>query len=606
MDGIRVRAFGRFDLVVNGRPATPSAPKPRQIIALLSLRCTETVTVDVLVDELWGHHPPRGAVAALQTHVYELRKELDAVRARPFLLTRSNGYAVDLPPPQLDVTRFDDHLTAGAAALGRGDPAGARQHLVAALRMSTGRPLANVACGSVLANQVTRLQEARLRATELRVEADLLLGRDDEVIGELRVAVADHPYHEGFVLKLMTALHRRGRRAEALEAYRALRRRLVNELGVEPGGDLQQLHREVMRAGVASADHPVAGTPNPAQANRHPAPLLGRPAQLLRDVTDFTGRDVLVRRAVAHLLDRSVRGVAPVVTITGMAGVGKTATAIHLAHAIRDHFPDGQLYLTRPERTAPLSTTNVAELLLRACGVARGDQDAASAFRTWCADRRALVVLDDIAAPGHVQAVLPGTAGCAVIVTSRAICEVPGAYAMRLQPMDTDEGIAFLSRLLPDGRVDAEPVAVKGIIDAVGGLPLALRHVATRLVAAPGGRLEAFLSTLTDALDHRPLSQVSAMGPGVHERLHSAYQELTSPDQHAFRLLSLLGRTDFTTDDAARAFLLAPVGAEMALLRLAEANLVRPLGDGRYTMPTLLRRLALECLTDLSTGSAKA
>jgi DNA-binding SARP family transcriptional activator len=598
VDGIGVRALGRFDLVVDGRPATPSAPKPRQILALLSLRCTETVTVDVLVDELWGDHPPRGAVAALQTHVYELRKELHAVRARPFLLTRPNGYAVDLPPPQLDVTRFDDHLAAGGAALGRGDPAAARQHLVAALRMSTGRPLANVACGSVLANQVTRLQEARLRATELRVEADLLLGRDDEVIGELRVAVADHPYHEGFVLKLMTALRRRGRRAEALEAYRALRRRLVDELGVEPGGDLQQLHREVMRAGVAPADPPVAGKPNPAQANR--------PAQLPRAVTDFTGRDIPVRRATAHLLERSAEGVPPVVTITGMAGVGKSATAIHLAHAVRHHFPDGQLYLTRPDRTAPLSATGVAELLVRACGISDGGQDAASAFRTWCAGRRALVVLDDIAAPDHVQAVLPGTAGCAAIVTSRSTCDVPGACAMTLEPMDTDDGIAFLSRLLPDGRVDAEPVAAKGIVDAVGGLPLGLRHVATRLGAAPGGRLGAFLSTLTDALDHWPLSQVSAIGPGVHERLHSAYRELTGPDQHAFRLLSLLGRTEFTTDDAARAFLLAPVGAEMALLRLADAHMVRPLGDGRYSMPTLLRRLALECLTDLSTGSARA
>jgi hypothetical protein len=246
--------------------------------------------------------------------------------------------------------------------------------------------------------------------------------------------------------------------------------------------------------------------------------------------------------------------------------------------------------------------------LVRACGVAAAGRDPATAFRSWCAGRRVLVVLDDVAAPEQLQATLPDTPGCAAIVTSRAVCDAMDAYAITLWPMDPDEGIAFLSRLLPPGRVEKEPAAAKGVVDAVGGLPLAVRHLAKALFATPARRLEAFLAALTHALDHRPLSQVLGIGPPVHARLHTAYRQLNCADQHTFRLLALLGTngtTEFTTDDAARAFLLDPVGAEMALLHLAGVHLVRPLGDDRYLVPSLLRRLALECLADLSSGTGQ-
>jgi hypothetical protein len=217
-----------------------------------------------------------------------------------------------------------------------------------------------------------------------------------------------------------------------------------------------------------------------------------------------------------------------------------------------------------------------------------------------------LLVLDDVAAPETLNAVLGDSAAAAAIVTSRSDCDLPSAWTAVLHPMDTDEGMSLLRRLLHDARVSAEPAAAKGVVEAVGGLPLALRQVARRLTAAPGIRLETFLLTLSNALDHQPLSGVSAVGPGVHERLHSAYLELPKADRHAFRLLALLPATEFTTDDAARAFLLDPVRAEMALLRLADAHMVRPHGDGRYSISTLLRHLALECLSTISSGSGPA
>ena len=586
MGVVTVRALGGFDLFVGGRPATPTAPKPRQILAVLALRRAETVSVDTLVDELWGDRPPRGAVAALQTHVYELRKELRSTQAGAILVTGRSGYAVDLPPRHLDVTRFDEHIAAGAAALGRDDPVTARRHLLGALRLSTAHPLANVRCGGFLAGQVVRLQEARLRATELKLEADLRLGRHDEVIGDLRVAVADHPYHEGFVLKLMVTLHRRGRRGEAVAAFHALRERLVADLGVEPGSDLQQLHQSLIHGGRR---------PGAVSESRSPA-------QLPRGVDDFTGREAPLAEAAAHLLKRSARGSSPVVALSGMAGVGKTATAVHLAHAVRDHFPDGQLYLDGEAREMARPAADLATRLLHGCGVKAEGQDPVAGFRSWSAGRRMLIVLDDVAAD-QAESLLPSGSGCAVIVTSRSVRVPPDALAVSLYPMDPDEGVALLARLVPGNRIQGESSAAKGIVNVVGGLPLALRHLARWIAATPAQRLDAFLAMLTDALETQPLSRVSVLGPRLHSSLYSAYLGLGSDDQHAFRMLALLRTDDFTTDEAARALLLESAGAEMTLLRLADPHLVRPLGDGRWAIPTLVRRLSLECLAELSSGS---
>lgn len=588
MSVVAVRALGGFELFVDGRRATPTAPKPRQILAVLALRRAEAVSVDTLVDELWGDRPPRGAVAALQTHVYELRKDLRSAHAGSMLETGRNGYTVDLPARQLDVTRFDEHIAAGAAALVRDDPATARRHLLGALRLSTAHPLTNVRCGGFLAGQVVRLQEARLRATELKIEADLRLGRHDEVIGDLRVAVADHPYHEGFVRNLMAALHRRGRRGDAVAAYDALRARLRTDLGVEPGRDLQQLHRQLIQGGR-----------RPGVALEGPAP-----AQLPRDVDDFTGRGALLADAAGHLVRPSGRTCAPVVAVGGMAGVGKTATAVRLAHAVRPHFPDGQLYLDATGHGSPTDPGRLAARLLRGCGAVTDVDDPVTAFRSWIAGRRLLLVLDGATA-GQVEGLLTGGSGCAFIVTSRSAPLIPGAHVAPLGPMEPDEGVALLARLVPGHRIQAEPSAAKGIVDMVGGLPLALRSVARWIAGSPAQRLDAFLGTLADALETQPLSQISVLGARLHHGLYSSYRELSGAEQHAFRMLALLRRDDFVTDEAARAFLVDPARAEMTLQRLADRYLVRPLGGGRWAIPTLLRRLALECLTELSSGSGR-
>jgi DNA-binding SARP family transcriptional activator len=597
-DRLTIRLLGNFELRLGDRMVTPSAPKLRQILAVLALRCNDTVPVDLLIDELWGSRPPRSAVPALHTHVYELRRELHTASTARFVHTTAHGYLMEVRPQDIDVTVFDAQVAAGRAALANDDPAGARNHLSGALRLYRGRALADIRCGDVLGAQVTRLQESRLSALELRVEADFRSGRHHELVGELKSIVVDQPFHEGFYHKLMTALYRCGRRNEALEVYQQLRRRLVEELGIEPGPQVQRLQRALV-----SADPDLEPAPDrPRVALR----VTGGPAQLPRDLTDLTGRAQLLDRLAARLVPRHDNGGTPILLITGMPGVGKTATAVHLAHAVRESFPDGQLYASLGGSTgSPQRAADVAGVFLRACGIADVPLDPAertAALRTWSADRRALVVLDDADSADQVQALLPGGSACAVVLTSRfPLYAVPGVETVQLDVLDVADGLEMLGRVIGNHRIAAEPGPAADIVRAVGGLPLAIRLVGQRLAAFPQMRLGSCLRMLSEAIGRSSLSELSTIGPDLHSRLDASYRRLGAADRRAFRLLALLGTDEFTADDASKIFLVDRVTAELTLLRLADAHFVR--GGGtvsaavqRYTVHPLLRRFCLDCL----------
>ena len=225
-----------------------------------------------------------------------------------------------------------------------------------------------------------------------------------------------------------------------------------------------------------------------------------------------------------------------------------------------------------------------------------------AALRTWSADRRALVVLDDAASADQVQALLPGGAGCAVIVTSRMpLYGLPGVEICELAPFGLDDGRDLLARILGERRVAAEPAAAVGIVRMVGGLPLALDLIGQRLTAFPGMGLGALLATLSQTFRTRPLSALSAVGPDLHAALESSYRRLSDQDRRAFRLLSTLGDGDFGAKEAARVFLVDPVTAELALLRLADAHFVHVLSvatspEHRYVLHSITRAFALERL----------
>jgi DNA-binding SARP family transcriptional activator len=601
--GVRIRLLGDFSVLVAGRDVTPSAPKLRQILAVLALRHNEVVHREALVDEVWGDRPPRNAAAALHTYIYELRRELfagDPSRATGFLQTRQQGYLARITPGEIDVTVFERLVAEGAAALSTDDAARAREHLVNALSRYRGRALGNIRCGDLLSGHVSRLEEGRLRALDLRIDADLRLGRHHEVIGELRAIVAGQPFHEGFHAKLMLALHRSGRRNEALESYRALRQRLVEELGIEPGEAVQRVHLALVSSDAALEP---GGGPR-AVASPRAVP----PAQLPRDIPDFTGRGQFLRTAVRRLTEAHGGDVIPVLSIRGMPGVGKTAAAVHLAHLVRDSFPDGQFFarLGGTEATAT-DAAELAGLFLRGCGMAAADvpscpAERTAALRTWSADRRALVVLDDAASADQVQALLPGGPGCAVVVTSRTpLYGLPGAEICELGPFDAADGRALLARMLGERRVDAEPAAAVGIVRMMGGLPLALRLIGQRLTAVPRMGLGAFLTTLSQTFRSRPLSALATVGSDLHSALVGSYRRLSDQDRRVFRALPALDDGGFSAADAARVVPVDPVTAELALLRLADAHFVQVLSGAtspqhRYVLHSVMRAFALECL----------
>jgi DNA-binding SARP family transcriptional activator len=237
------RILGPLEVWQGGSEVPVGGPKPRALLAILLLHANEVVPADRLVDELWGEDSPEDGAAALRVNVSRLRKALP----EGVLTTRSRGYVVRVAADQLDLDRFERLVDEGRGLLARGLAADASQRLREALSLWRGPALADFAYESFAQPAIARLDEIRLAATELRIDADLALARHDEVVGELEALVAEHPLRERLRGCLMTALYRSGRQAEALDAYQNARRALVDQLGIEPSPALQALERAILR-----------------------------------------------------------------------------------------------------------------------------------------------------------------------------------------------------------------------------------------------------------------------------------------------------------------------------------------------------------------------
>jgi DNA-binding SARP family transcriptional activator len=239
----------------------PSAAKPRTILALLGLSSNQFVDVATLMREVWGDRPPKSAATAVQTYVWQLRKligeAVGSADASDVLVTKSFGYLLAIGPDELDLGRLERAKQAGRRALAAGDFLTATSKFQDCLRMWRGRALADVQCGPALELEVNRMEECRINTTELKVEAELRLGQHDGVLGTLTSRIVEHPLRESFHAQHMLALHRCGRRAEALGAYHQLRHRLVSELGIEPSAQVQRLHGRILSADPA-LDNPGA------------------------------------------------------------------------------------------------------------------------------------------------------------------------------------------------------------------------------------------------------------------------------------------------------------------------------------------------------------
>src|SRR5580765_5854051 len=340
------RLLGPVEAVGDDGPLALGPPKQRALLAVLLLNGNETVARERIVDELWAGHPPRAAVQSLQVYVHGLRQALGADRIE----TRGTGYRLRLGPGELDYERFERLVEGASQALATERPADAAEDLRAALGLWRGSPLADLSGEAVAATEAPRLDDRRVHALELLHDAELALGRHDDLIPELERSIAEEPYRERFRAQHVLALYRSGRQTEALEAYRAARDVLVEELGIDPGPELQELERLILRHDPSLAAPPA---PEPAQVQLPvpPTPLVGR--QL--EVAAVTA---LLRRDEVRLL-----------TLTGAGGTGKTRLAIAVADELGRELRDGAVFVDlAPVREPALLAPTVA----RALGIAEG------------------------------------------------------------------------------------------------------------------------------------------------------------------------------------------------------------------------------------------
>jgi tetratricopeptide (TPR) repeat protein len=486
--------------------------------------------------------------------------------------------------------------------------------LGAALGLWRGQALEDVEVAA-LAEQRDRLVQRRLAVVEDRVQADLDAGRHVELVVELEGLVAAQPLRERLCGLLMVALYRSGRQAEALAAFRALRRRLVEQQGVEPSPPLQELHRRILAADPA-LESPAAAASGVQAAAPAPMPV---PRQLPPDVAGFTGRTPELLRLQRLLAAAGGQGPAVIGAIQGAAGIGKSALAVHAAHRLAERFPDGQLYVDLHGATAglrPLAPLEVLGRFLRALGMApaaipNDSEEASAAFRSMVAGRRLLVVLDNARGAAQVHPLLPA-AGCGVVVTSRqALASLDGATHLHLGILPAEEAVELLGRLAGEERVAAEPEAAAEVARCCGYLPLALRIAGARLAARPGWPVRALAERLADA--HRRLDELELAEAGVRASFAVSSRQLGAGDDpldraaaEAFGLLGLLDGPEAGVPVAARLLESPEEAAERVLERLVDAQLLETPSPGRYRLHDLLRLYAREQAASQRTAPERA
>ncbi|MEV6640164.1 BTAD domain-containing putative transcriptional regulator [Amycolatopsis sp. NPDC051371] len=553
--------------------------RQRTLLAVLLLNADQYVHVDVLVEALWPERPPKSYASNLHTYLSRLRERIDGLRVEHGPL----GYRLCVEPDELDLLVFRSAVADGQRA---GDALAAAGHYRRALAQWRGPVLAGLHVPRLDAD-VARLESERLAVFEDCVDAELTAGRHGELTGELQAMITEHPLRERLAAQLMIALHRAERQGDSLEIYRRLRTTLIEELGVEPGAEVRRVHAAVLRG-----EDPIPRMPPPVW------PV----CQLPPDIADFTGRDAELAELTAAL--GSGAGV-PLAVLSGEPGAGKSTLAVRAAHRLRARFPDGQLYV-------PLGGRDVGEVLadlLRALGVpgpAVPDDVRARAavFRGRLTDRRVLVVLDDAGDPEHVRALLPGTPGCAVLVTSRQrLSGLAGAHRLSLGPLSDDEATELLNRLA-GARVARERADAGRIVAACARLPLALRIAGSRLAIRPHLRLGELADRLEDEV--RRLDELTVSDLAVRSSIALSHEALRPPARRAFRLL---GRCRLVDLPAWAVTTLIGDDADEAVEELVEASLLEArgpdaTGEGRYRMHDLVRLYAAEGPPEQGSGAS--
>jgi DNA-binding SARP family transcriptional activator len=534
-------------------------PQQRAILGILLLRAGTTATPDQLISAVWGPAAPRAAIGMIRSYVSRLRRVL------PDNVIESVGGGYALRTGNLDATDFGNHIAAARTAT---DPHTKATHLRAALGLWRGTPLAGVN-GDFAEIERTRLATVRLAAIEDLAAADIDTGRHVEATAALEEVIAGQPLRERPRELLMLALYRAGRQADALAVFTEIRRLLDDELGLEPGPGLRDMQRRIL-----------AGDPGLREHEPRPVPA---PAQLPPDLPDFVGRAEELAVIGGALTPSGTH--VPVVGIEGLAGVGKTALAVHLGHAIADRFPDGQLFADLAGDPLPG--------LLRDVGVTdppASRTEQAALWRTHTAGRKLLIVLDDARDTDQLRHLVPAAGGAAVLITARRrIYGVPYIHWVRLHGLREDESHALFERLVGD-RVRREPDVARALVATTAGLPQVIAALGDRIASRPEWTLDAARDRIGRPVPGAPVSRPEC--GAIESPYLSTLADLAPEQARAFRLLAVADGPDITLAAAAAVLDLPATETALLLESLVDVHLLELGGVDRYYFHEPVRHFA--------------
>lgn len=590
----RFRLLGPLDVEIDGR-AVSLTGRQRALCAVLLLHANHVVSVDRLIQCLWDDRPPGAGAARVRALVAEVRRALGP-SGPDLLTTRRPGYVMHAGPAELDLLAFENLIRDGSRTAAHGDWRTARRCGEQALALWRDEPLADLPDVAVREAERQRLGELHLVAREGLAEAEIETGLHREAIAELLRVTAAHPLRERPHGLLMRALQQDGRSAEALELYTALRRRMVDELGMEPSTELRDLHRRLLGGGAGAAPGGGPGV-RPPQPPLAAAPARPVPRQLPPTPRRFVGRSRELDR-----LDSCLHAAEPLALIVGPAGVGKSALALNWAHRVADRFPDGQLFLDMRgfDNAEPMTPDEALPLLLQGLGCAPRDiplgaEAQTALYRTLLAERRVLVVLDDVADASYVRRLLPASAGSLTLVTSRdklsGLVTLDGAYRVSCDVLDSAAALELISGAVGAEAVAADPEAAARLVELCDHLPLALCVAGSWIGDRPG----SIRNYVRDLADRGRLARLHVEGEesvAVRAALDLSYGTLPDEARRAFRCLGVLPGTGRSVPAAA-----AAAGTDERrladLLRLAQrVHLLRDVEHGRPAWHDLVHEYA--------------
>ncbi|ARF54289.1 hypothetical protein B1H19_08845 [Streptomyces gilvosporeus] len=598
---LKFTILGALTVTMDGRRIAIGGARQRSILSLLLLNPGRIVSVDTLVETVWNGRPPATARTQVAICIAALRKRFKSEGCdTEVIVTAHPGYLFALENHYVDAVEFEQLTARAQEAVREHRTADAAQWYEEALALWRGPALAGVA-GTLVEDETERLEELRLATFDAHVAVKLELGHHRDLLPDLLSVVRDHPLRERARGALMLAQYRVGRRAEAMETFREGREQFVRSLGLEPGPELQRLHDAILR------DDPALAAPAAAPAS--PAEERGTPSELPAGVPDFGGRTAQLAELDGLLHDQGEPGPLAAGLITGSPGVGKTGLAVHWAHRVADRFPDGLLFADmrgHDETHGPATAEAVLGWFLRSLGVAEADvpddiHQRIALYRSLLADRRVLIVLDDVRTFDQIQALIPGSSRSCVLVTSRGQVEAlmvrHGAVRIDLDALSRQESTALLARLIGEERVSAAGPDAERLVELCDRLPLTVRIAAAKLAAKPHWPVGHLVSRLDN--ERLRLDELSSGESPVRSGFELAYRNLPWQAAVLYQRLGLLDAPDFASWVGAALLDEHTDTAERLMERLVDAHLLHTAGfdatgQPRYRFRGLSRLFARE------------